>query len=91
MQGKEKSAGKKPEKSFFQGVKAEFNKIVWTDRDKLIKQTAVVTVVTVVFVSVVVCTFTFFVIVGALLRLIAKWRTPTNSQKKDRSLPSERD
>ena len=38
MQEKEKSAGKtakakEPKKSWFQGLKAEFNKIVWTDRD----------------------------------------------------------
>ena len=40
MQEKEKSAGKtakakEPKKSWFQGLKAEFNKIVWTDRDTL--------------------------------------------------------
>ena len=43
MQEKEKSAGKtakakKPKKFWFQGLKAEFNKIVWTDRDTLMKQ-----------------------------------------------------
>lgn len=36
----------KGKKSFWQGVKAEFNKIVWTDRNTLIRQTAVVVVVT---------------------------------------------
>jgi preprotein translocase subunit SecE len=35
-------------KSFFEGVKAEFRKIVWTDRPTLIKQTIVVTVITVI-------------------------------------------
>ena len=39
MQEKEKSAGKSQKKSWFQGLKAEFNKIVWTDRNELIKQT----------------------------------------------------
>ena len=47
MQEKEKSAGKtakakEPKKSWFQGLKAEFNKIVWTDRDTLMKQSVVV-------------------------------------------------
>lgn len=44
--------------------------------------TVVVTVVTVVCVSVFVCTFTFFVIIGALLRLSAKWRTPIGKPEK---------
>ena len=35
------------EKSWFQGVKAEFNKIIWTDRNTLAKQTGVVVVITV--------------------------------------------
>ena len=47
MQEKEKSAGKtakakEPKKSWFQGLKAEFNKIVWTDRDTLMKQSVIV-------------------------------------------------
>ena len=53
MQEKEKSAGKtpkakEPKKSWFQGLKAEFNKIVWTDRDTLMKQSVVVIVITVI-------------------------------------------
>ena len=53
MQGNEKSAGKpakvkEPKKSWFQGLKAEFNKIVWTDRDTLMKQSVVVIVITVI-------------------------------------------
>ena len=53
MQEKEKSAGKTakakgPKKSWFQGLKAEFNKIVWTDRDTLMKQSVVVIVITVI-------------------------------------------
>ncbi len=35
-------------KSWWDGVKAEFRKIVWTDRPTLIRQTIVVTVVTVI-------------------------------------------
>lgn len=41
------SAAKSKDKSFFDGVKAEFKKIVWTDRPTLISQTIVVTVLTV--------------------------------------------
>ncbi len=35
-------------KSFMKGVQTEFGKIIWTDRPTLVKQTAVVTVVTIV-------------------------------------------
>lgn len=48
MQEKEKSAGKGQKKSWFQGLQSEFKKIVWTDRDTLIKQTVAVTVITVI-------------------------------------------
>ena len=51
MAEEKKKAGKKDsgrKQGFFQGVKAEFHKIVWTDRPTLIKQTVVVTVVTVI-------------------------------------------
>ena len=37
MQGNEKSAGKSQKKSWFQGLQSEFKKIVWTDRNELIK------------------------------------------------------
>ena len=47
MQGKEKSADKSQKKGFFQGVQAEFKKIIWTDRSTLIKQTIVVLIVTI--------------------------------------------
>ena len=47
MQGKEKSADKSQKKGFFQGVQAEFKKIIWTDRPTLIKQTIVVLIVTI--------------------------------------------
>ena len=53
MQEKEKSAGKtakakSQKKSWFQGLQSEFRKIVWTDRNELIKQTIVVVCVSIV-------------------------------------------
>ena len=39
---------KAPKKSFFKGLKAEFNKIIWPDKDTLTKETAVVVVSTVI-------------------------------------------
>ena len=40
-----KATGAK-KKSWFRGLKSEFNKIIWTDRDTLIKQTIAVVVIT---------------------------------------------
>jgi len=40
-----KATGTK-KKSWFRGLKSEFNKIIWTDRDTLIKQTIAVVVIT---------------------------------------------
>ena len=48
MQEKGKSAGKSQKKSWFQGLQSEFKKIVWTDRNTLIKQTIVVVIVTII-------------------------------------------
>ena len=48
MQEKEKATGKRQKKNWFQGLKSEFNKIVWTDRPTLVKQTVAVTVITVI-------------------------------------------
>lgn len=48
MQEKEKSAGKGQKKSWFQGLQSEFRKIVWTDRNTLMKQTVAVVVITVI-------------------------------------------
>ncbi len=57
MQGNEKTAGKKKEKgqkkSWFEGLKAEFRKIIWTDRNTLIKQTVVVVVVTIILCAII--------------------------------------
>ena len=47
MAKENKANADKNRKSFFQGVKAEFNKIIWTDRNTLVKQTGVVVAVTV--------------------------------------------
>ena len=48
MANESKKKAEKGKKSWFQGVKAEFNKIVWTDRPTLIKQTIVVCIVTII-------------------------------------------
>ena len=45
---KQKSADKPQKKSWFQGLQSEFEKIVWTDRDTLMKQSVVVIVITVI-------------------------------------------
>ena len=44
---KQKSEDKPQKKSWFQGLKSEFRKIIWTDRNTLIKQTVVVVIVTI--------------------------------------------
>ena len=48
MQEKEKSAGKGQKNSWFRGLQSEFKKIVWTDRDTLVKQSVAVVVITVI-------------------------------------------
>ena len=45
---KQKSEDKPQKKSWFQGLQSEFEKIVWTDRNELIKQTIVVVCVSIV-------------------------------------------
>ena len=45
---KQKSEDKPQKKSWFQGLQSEFEKIVWTDRDTLMKQSVVVIVITVI-------------------------------------------
>ena len=39
---------KAPKKSFFKGLKAEFNKIIWPDKDTLLKQSVAVVIVSIV-------------------------------------------
>ena len=45
---KQKSADKPQKKSWFQGLQSEFEKIVWTDRPTLAKQTVVVVIITII-------------------------------------------
>ncbi len=42
------AAAKSQKKSWFEGVKAEFKKIIWTDKSTLVKQTIVVVAVTII-------------------------------------------
>ena len=44
--GKTTGTEKAPKKSFFKGLKAEFNKIVWPDQETVGKQTVAVVAVT---------------------------------------------
>lgn len=46
-ENKEKPQDKAPKKSWFKGLKAEFKKVVWPDKDALAKQTAAVVAVSV--------------------------------------------
>lgn len=41
-------SGKTPKKSWFKGLKSEFDKIIWTDKKKLQKQTAAVVTISVI-------------------------------------------
>lgn len=52
--GNEKSKAKESKvASFFKGVKAEFRKIIWPDRDTMFKQLVAVLVVTVILGAVI--------------------------------------
>lgn len=42
------AADKAPKKSWFKGLKAEFKKIVWPDKESLAKQSLAVVIVTIV-------------------------------------------
>lgn len=56
MQENGKSAGKgqkSQKKSWFQGLQSEFKKIIWTDRNTLMKQTVVVLVVTIILCAII--------------------------------------
>ena len=51
QKGKEKGAGKSKDQkktNWFQGLQAEFKKIVWTDRKTLVKQTIAVVIITII-------------------------------------------
>ena len=47
MADNSKSEKKDNKPSFWQGVKAEWGKIIWTDRSTLVKQTILVTLISV--------------------------------------------
>jgi preprotein translocase subunit SecE len=46
--GETASKEKAPKKDFVKNLKAEFNKIIWPDKEELTKQTVVVVITTVV-------------------------------------------
>ena len=48
MEEKAKASEKAPKNSFFNGLKAEFKKIIWPDRDSIIKQSTAVVLVSVI-------------------------------------------
>lgn len=56
------SAEKAPKKSFFKGLKTEFNKIVWPDQETVGKQTLTVIIISIILGSVI-----------GLLDLVIKW------------------
>ncbi len=46
--GKSPEKAKAPKKNWFKGLKAEFSKIIWPDKDTLVKESAAVVVISVV-------------------------------------------
>jgi len=42
------NSGKAPKKSWFKGLRSEFDKIIWTDKKKLQKQTIAVVTISVI-------------------------------------------
>ena len=46
-ESKDKAKTKEKKTPFFKGLKAEFNKIIWPDKDALVKQTTAVVAVSV--------------------------------------------
>lgn len=44
--GEKEKAGKAQQKSWFKGLQSEFRKIIWTDKNTLVKQTVAVVVIT---------------------------------------------
>ena len=47
-QKESKEKGKSPKKNWFKGLKAEFSKIIWPDKDTLVKESVAVVVISVV-------------------------------------------
>ncbi|MDO5336628.1 MAG: preprotein translocase subunit SecE [Eubacteriales bacterium] len=68
MREKEK-AGKGQKRNWFQGLQSEFKKIVWTDKDTLMKQTVAVVAITAIL-TIIVSAFDSAVLGG--LNLILK-------------------
>ncbi len=48
MEEKAKAKEKAPKKSFVSGLKAEFKKVIWPDKDTIIKQSSAVVVASVI-------------------------------------------
>ena len=44
---------KAPKKSWFKGLKAEYKKIIWPDKESLVKQSAAVVVITIILGAVI--------------------------------------
>lgn len=44
----EKEKAKSPKKSWFKGLKAEFSKIIWPDKETLVKESTAVVVISIV-------------------------------------------
>ena len=44
---------KAPKKSWWKGLKAEFKKIIWPDKESLVKQSATVVVITIILGTVI--------------------------------------
>lgn len=44
---------KAPKKSWFKGLKAEYKKIIWPDKESLVKQSAAVVVITIILGTVI--------------------------------------
>ncbi|MBE5937384.1 MAG: preprotein translocase subunit SecE [Lachnospiraceae bacterium] len=61
MEEKKKEAT--PKKSFFKSVKSEFSRIIWPAKDKLIKETGVVVIATLVL-GVIIAALDFLIQIG---------------------------
>ena len=51
--GETEKLEKAPKKSWFAGLKAEFKKIIWPDKESLVKQSATVVVITIILGTVI--------------------------------------
>ena len=53
MQETTNTTEKAPKKSWWKGLKAEFKKIIWPDKESLVKQSATVVVITIILGTVI--------------------------------------